>query len=148
MTTPANLSAATHLQDRPNLALLGHDLRAVLAEVRSELSLLKSLAMPEPCATAVDRCRAAGDALARLIDQSVLVCLGQASPELVGPAPVHMADFLSDLEKRWTSNAAASGHRFRLIVAGLIPATLTIDRTAIERILGNLIGNAIFHTPP
>jgi len=148
MTMSANISVETPLQDRPNLALLGHDLRAVLAEVRSELRLLKSLEMPEPCATAVDRCRAAGDALARLIDQSVLVCLGQASPELVGPAPVNTADFLSDLEKRWTSNAAASGHRFRLIVAGHMPDTFVIDRTAIERILGNLIGNAIFHTPP
>lgn len=148
MTISANINVELPLQDRPNLALLGHDLRAVLAEVRSELRLLKSLEMSAPCATAVDRCRAASDALARLIDQSVLVCLGQASSELVGPAPVHMPDFLSDLEKRWTSIAAASGHRFRLIVAGQIPTTLTIDRTAIERILGNLIGNAIFHTPP
>ncbi len=148
MPMPANQLADTPQQDPQNLALLGHDLRAVLAEVRAELRLLKTLELPAPLGDAIDRCRASGDALARLIDQSVLVCLGQARPDLMGAAPVVMAEFLADLEQRWTSKAAASGHRFGLIVAGQMPKSLVIERTALERILGNLIGNAINHTPP
>lgn len=136
--------------DNPGVAfaLLGHDLRAALAEMRAGLHLIQSLDLPEGLTEPLGRCRAAGDALSRLIDQSVLVCLGQADPRLTGAKVFETSGFINALRHRWTGRAAETGHRLNLIVAGTLPCNLTLDRTAFERILANLIGNALAHTPP
>jgi CheY-like chemotaxis protein len=130
------------------LALLGHDLRAALAEMRAGLHLIQSLDLPEGLSEPLGRCRAAGEALSRLIDQSVLVCLGQADPSLTGAKEFETTGFVDGLRQRWTGRAAESGHRLTLVVAGELPQSLTLDRTAFERIVANLIGNALAHTPP
>lgn len=131
-----------------SLALLGHDLRAVLGDMRTGLSLLQRHEVPDALRDKLDRCRAAGDALSRLIDQSVLVCLGQGSPTTSAPVQLNLQGFLSDLRQRWAGRAADSGHRFSLVAAGNLPDHIVIDRTALERVLGNLIANALHHTPP
>lgn len=131
-----------------SLALLGHDLRASLAEMRAGLHLLQSLNLPEGLAEPLNRCRAAGEALSRLIDQSVLVCLGQADPGLTAAQEFETASFLENLRQRWTGRAAETGHQLCLTTAGELPPVLTLDRTAFERVLANLIGNALSHTPP
>lgn len=130
------------------MALLGHDLRAALAEMRSSLHLLEGLDLPDALRARVDQCRSVGDGLARLVDQSVLVCLGQASPEAAGLSLVNTAAFLAAQRLRWTGRCAQTGHRFALNVAGDLPARFRVDRTALERVLANLVGNAVNHTPP
>lgn len=129
------------------LALLGHDLRAALAEMRSSLQLLQGLDVPEALRARIGHCRSVGENLARLIDQSVLVCLGQASSDVVGPAFVNTVDFLAAQRLRWTDRCAQTGHRFQLTVAGQLPDQFRADRTALERVLANLVSNAISHTP-
>jgi two-component system aerobic respiration control sensor histidine kinase ArcB len=130
------------------LACLGHDLRAALAEMRSSLHLITGLDLPDHLRGSVNRCRAVGDDLSRLIDQSVLVCLGQASPVTSQPVEVDTAGFLATLRQRWTDHSLETGHSFHLIEAGDLPARFHIDRTALERVLANLIANALNHSPP
>lgn len=129
------------------LVLLGHDLRAALADMRAGLELIRALALPAATQDTLRRCLASGDALSRLIDQSVLVCLGQASPGLSCPVSFDTAAFLDEVEARWAGVARDNGHRFVLRAADL-PGALYMDRTGVERILANLIGNALRHTPP
>ena len=129
------------------LVLLGHDLRAALADMRAGLELIRALALPEATQDTLRRCLASGDALSRLIDQSVLVCLGQASPGLSCPVSFDTAAFLDEVAARWAGVARDNGHRFVLRAADL-PGALYMDRTGVERILANLIGNALRHTPP
>lgn len=130
------------------LALLGHDLRAALGDMRAGLSLLEGQAAPPELQGLLARCIASADGLSRLIDQSVLVCLGQGSPMDGGVAPIDTAAFLNSLRQKWVGLAADSGHSFQLITAGALPDSFLADRTALDRILGNLIGNALRHTPP
>lgn len=146
--TPAAGPDTIGAQDGLPLALLGHDLRAALSDMRAGLHLLNGLDLPAGLQAPVDRCRTIGDDLSRLIDQSVLVCLGQGSPLLAGPVAVDTEAFLSALRLRWQARAAESGHRFGLIAAGDLPPAFHIDRTALDRVLANLIANAIKHTPP
>ncbi len=131
-----------------SLALLGHDLRAAFAEMRSSLHLLNALSLPPEAHDLLSRCRAVGGTLDRLIDQSVLVCLGQCSPVLSGGQLVTTRLFLDGLQHRWSGRASESGHRFELIAAGDLPDSFRVDRNGLERILANLIGNALRHTPP
>lgn len=129
-------------------ALLGHDLRAALAEVRAGLALIQTLDVSSNLSEPIARCRAAGDALSRLIDQSILVCLGQAEPGRVKAQDFDTQEFFDGLRVQWSGRVAETGHRFDLRTSGDIPSTLSMDRTALERVLSNLIGNALLHTTP
>lgn len=126
------------------LSLLGHDLRAALAEVQGQLRLVAGLALPPDAADQVARCTASGEALSRLLDQSIAVCLGQASPDLTGNSDVALDELLATLRLRWSGHAAAAGAGFCLVVAGKAP-TISLDRTALERVLSNLLANALRH---
>lgn len=144
MTTADQIDSAEGL----TLALLGHDLRAALAEMRTSLHLVDDLQLPDEARAMLGRCRAIGRTLDRMIDQSVMVCLGQGSPVLSKQTDVDTFEFLEDLRQRWQGHVADSGHRFALIAAGDLPVSFRTDRNALERVLANLIGNAIRHTPP
>ena len=130
------------------LACLGHDLRAALAEMRGGLHLLNGLDLPDHLRDQVNRCRSVGDDLSRLIDQSVLVCLGQASAVITEAVEVDTTAFLDALRLRWTGRSIDTGHSFHLIEAGDMPARFHVDRTALERVLANLIANALTHSDP
>lgn len=130
------------------LAYLGHDLRAALAEMRAGLSLLCELVFPDTVQDTLRRCVASGEALTRLIDQSVLVCLGEASPGLTQPSEIVTDELLATLQRRWALQAMSSGHRFELDAAPGLPPTFRMDRAALDRILSNLLTNALRHTPP
>lgn len=131
-----------------SLALLGHDLRAVLGEMRSSLYVVSNTDAPPHLRDMLDRCRAVSDTLSRIVDQSVMVCLGQGSPLRTGPVEVHTADFLTGLRQRWSGRCAETGHHFHLVAAGELPTSFHIDRTALDRVLANLISNCINHAPP
>lgn len=145
--TPPPDSAASGKDGLP-VALLGHDLRATLAEMRAGLHMLESLDLPAAQRLPIERCRAVGESLGRLIDQSVLVCLGQGSAGLSGQTEVETDRFLSDMRKRWSARAAESGHSFHLVTAGDLPPRFVIDLNGLDRVLSNLIANALVHTPP
>lgn len=130
------------------LSLLGHDLRAALAEVRGQLRQIAELDVPPEAADRIRRCAASGEALERLIDQSIGVCLGQASPDLTERSALSVAGFLADLRLRWEGQAKACGSTFRLETRGPLPDRLPLDRAAVERVIGNLVANALLHGGP
>lgn len=131
-----------------DLALLGHDLRAALGDMRAGLVLLSRHKVTAELQGLLSRCQASAEALARLIDHSVMVCLGQAAAVKSVPDDFDSGAFLTDLRQRWEGVAAETAHSFYLIAPGDLPERLRLDRTALERVLANLIGNALRHTPP
>lgn len=141
-------TAGTAFDTALSVVCLGHDLRAALAEVRSSLQLIEDLDLPDDLRDPICRCRAVGEDLARLVDQAVLVCLGQGSAVAMRPVLVETGAFLAALHLRWEGRSRETGHSFRLIEAGALPRHLWIDRTALERVLANLISNALDHSDP
>lgn len=146
-STPVDVAAEAGQPSLP-LAFLGHDLRAALADMRAGLGLLCDLNFPDTVQDTLRRCVASGEALTRLIDQSVLVCLGEAAPGLTQPEEIATDEFLTTLRRRWTLQALETGHRFQVIAGQDLPPRIVTDRTALDRILSNLIANALRHTPP
>lgn len=131
-----------------DLALLGHDLRAALGDMRAGLALLTRQDVPAELHAVMAHCQASAESLARLIDHSIMVCLGQAEAERSLFDDIDSRAFLTALRQRWQGLAAETGHHLELIAGPELPDTLRLDRTALERVLANLIGNALRHTPP
>ena len=121
--------------DQLPLVYLGHDLRAALAEMQAGIRLVQQLDLPESAQQLLKRCGATGDILDRIIDQSVLVCLGQGRPDLTTPETIRVEDFLANLSNRWTGLGAESGHTFQLRPSLGLPRELYVDATALDRIL-------------
>ena len=143
----AAIAAAVGPEPLP-LVYLGHDLRAALAEMRSGLQLIRALDLPGAAQTTLGRCVAASEMLSRLIDQSVLVCLGQAAPGLMAPSHISTSAWVEDLRLRAEGLARQSGHHLTLEAKPDLPDQFWMDRTALDRILSNLVVNALRHTPP
>lgn len=127
------------------LALLGHDLRAALAEVQAGLSLIADMPAPAETHAALARCRASSDALGLLVDQAMGVCLGQKEPGVTAASDIDTERFLKDLHFRWASLAQQAGCSLRIEAATDLPRLLRADRTALQRVLANLVGNALSH---
>lgn len=130
------------------MAYLGHDLRAALAEMQAGIRLVQKLDLPESAQQLLKRFGATGDTLDRMIDQSVLVYLGQGRPGLTCIQTIRVEDLLANLSARWSGLCADSGHVFQLRPSPALPRELHIDATALDRVLTNLLTNALTHTSP
>ncbi len=128
---------------RDRFSLLSHDLRSALSDIVGGLSLIDASRLdPETCAS-IDRVSAAGRLLARLLDETLNEKEIAAQDGVTRAVNVNLAEFLEDIRKRWFARAAAENIRFGIDCSGSLPAIATIDRISLERVLANLIGNAI-----
>ncbi len=130
------------------LVYLAHDLRAALAEMQAGIRLVQQLDLPDRAQQILKRCDATGVTMDRIIDQSVLVCLGKGQPGLTVPKTARTEDFLANLSDHWTGLCADSGHVFQLRPSPDLPRELYVDTTVLDRILSNLLTNTLTHTPP
>lgn len=128
-------------RDEAALALLGHDLRATLSDVLGGLRLIDPAELSAVARLQFERVRASGELLARLLEQGLTVMLGEA--EQAPPQDVFLRRFLTDIDLRWSGRASEKGLGFALMLGADLPAWLRIDRVGLERILSNIIGNAI-----
>jgi CheY-like chemotaxis protein len=58
-----------------------------------------------------------------------------------------LADWLDALTGRWRGRAAERGSRFEICPIGAMPKRLKIAPLVLDRIVGNLVGNALVHVP-
>jgi CheY-like chemotaxis protein len=130
-------------RDAPAFMLLGHDLRAALSEVMGGLRLVDGTELPAAPRAQIARSRAACEALALLLEQTMALMLGEAGPYDDPPAAICTARFLESLRLRWNGRALAVGTRFTLLASPDLPPFLALDPAMIERILSNLLGNAL-----
>jgi signal transduction histidine kinase len=125
------------------LANLRHDLRTPVTVISGFAA-----ALTDGTATGDDIPRAAraiGEEAARLEDLvgqlGAFERLDSADPGL-RPEPLNAADVVAQTAERFRTSAAAAGVDVVATVADPT-LTLTADRSAVDRILGNLVGNAI-----
>lgn len=133
----------TDPRDTPGLSLLGHDLRAALSEVMGGLRLIEASRLPAEPRTQIARSRAACEALALLLEQAMTLLVGEGSEEFASPPTLRTTRFIDTIRLRWEGRAQEVGISFTLVAEPDLPALLSLDPAQIERILSNLLGNAI-----
>jgi PAS domain S-box-containing protein len=124
---------------------LSHDLRAPLNNVVLNAELLKMSVSDNPdvnesAETVVENARAAGDMVAKLLE------FARAGSQVRNDlSPVRLDDLLQQVGRRFYPIAAAK--RLTLRVLGAAAVEVHTDRLKLERIISNLVDNAIKFTP-
>lgn len=135
---------------RDLVAGISHDLRTPLNALQAVAgALADGLVSDEPLMTAhyLKELDVQVERMAALIDDLFMLArLEGPAPELAR-APYATADLLSNLLERAQPLARAAGIHLEVTLAPSTPAVL-VDARQIERVLDNVVRNALEHTPP
>ncbi len=145
---PAELieNAARDPGSRDRFSLLSHDLRAALTDVLGGLRLVDRERLDPETLAHFDRVNVSGETLARLLDKTLTDDPLEREQTVTRAANVNLREFLRDTEKRWSAHAQEVGISFEINCAASLPAIITLDRVSLERVIANLVGNAIKFT--
>lgn len=130
----------------PQMSLLGHDLRAAMSDIIGGLRLIRQDRLDEETRLQLERIRAAGESLARLLEEGLSLLPGEDGVSDAHPTDIHCGRLLYDVEMRWAGRARERGLAFVMDVSEDLPRTISLERIALERILSNLLSNAIKYT--
>jgi signal transduction histidine kinase len=128
------------------LRAISHDLRTPLTVITTQVQLLQR--RPEDVATVLRRAeslRTSAQRMAAMIDDLVDLVRLEAGLVKVQPRPVHLHPFATELRDRL--RGALEVERLRLDVPKALPPAHA-DPPRLERILVNLITNALKYSPP
>ncbi|MGV8953988.1 MAG: response regulator [Cypionkella sp.] len=126
--------------DAPELALLGHDLRAGLSEVIGSLRLIAPEGLTATARLQLSRSVAASEALALLVEQALSLLAGTDAARAT--QVLQTERLLANLKLRWTPRFRALGLQFQLLSAPDLPPQLGLNAALFERVLANILGNA------
>lgn len=124
-------------------AMLSHDIRAAVSDVIGGLRLIDTEAMSEDVRLQLERVRSSGETLARLLEDALNSLFEGETVSFVNRTQINLGRFLHDLESRWTGRAAALKVGFRVRTGQTTPSVIQTDRTGLERIVSNLLSNAL-----
>jgi len=135
-------------QQRRNMtADVAHELRTPLHIIQGNLEgILDGVYQPdrEHLAATLEETRL----LARLVNDLQTLSLAEAGQLPLHPIQVSAVDVLQDVHTSFAGQAAAAGVELRLVCAaedGDLPLLADPDR--LDQVLGNLVANALRHTP-
>lgn len=119
----------------------GHDVRHALSGLIDHLRMIPPASLPAEAHLHLSAALTSGDSMARMI----AAALDQFTGGGGGKDPLDLAHLVRLLDEVFARPAAARGARLILRSDASLPRVLGQDRVAVERILRNLIGNAIRH---
>ncbi len=133
---------------RDLIAWAGHDLRTPLASVRAIVEALADGVVDDPAERQRYLRTAQRDvaSLSGLIDDLFELSQLDAGGLRLSRAPASLADLLSDTLESFSALAQAAGITLTGAAAPAVDP-VTMDSAKIGRVLANLIGNALRHTP-
>ena len=128
------------------LQLFSHDIRSAMSDVIGGLRLLDRHRLAPEERLQIDRVQAAADTLAGLVDGALLAAVGD---RLFQHEEQWLAldDWLTSLVGRWSGRAHAAGGDFAIARGHDLPPFLSVSQLMLDRIIGNLIANALLHAP-
>jgi two-component system sensor histidine kinase BaeS len=132
-------------QRRTFLADVTHELRTPLAVIRGQAEAITDGVYPgdaDHVAPIVDATRS----LELLVDDLRTLALSDASGLVLSPEPVDPAALAQDTLAAFASRAVAAGVELGADVDGSVPLVL-VDPARMRGVLGNLVSNAVRHTP-
>lgn len=127
-------------------ALLGHDIRNAVSDILGGLTLADLEPLDPESRQQLRRVKSASEQLALLSDEVLALVMGEAHPANGAGDGLQLMPFLEDIEARWSAHAREKGLGFSLELGADLPVTIGTERGALDRILANLIGNAVKHT--
>lgn len=130
---------------RELVSWVSHDLRTPLAGLRAMSEALEDGVAADPARYAA-RIRGEVDRLSRMVDDLFELSRIHAGVLVVDRRPVDLGDLVSEALATAEPVAATRG----VDVSGSVAAGLVVDADAdgLTRVLGNLVTNAVRHTPP
>ena len=131
---------------RDQFFLLSHDLRSALSDVLGGVRLINKDRLDQETREHFDRIAAAGEALVRLLNKTQSDDPDPTLGMVTQPSNLNLGTLLADTRRRWTDRAHEKNISFSVDAATSLPAIITVDRVALERVIANLIGNAIKFT--
>jgi len=127
-------------------SLLSHDILSALSEVVGGVRMLDASKVDDDARIQLERITASGEALARLLEG----VLSEDKISVAGTSGsarnVNLSDFLEDTQHRWIGLAREKGIEFVVDKSSKLPAIITVDRMSLDRIIANLVNNAIKYT--
>ena len=126
------------------LQLLSHDIRSAMSDVVGGLRLVDLDRLDPETRLQLDRVRAAGDTLAALVDDALMAAAGDTLIQRA-KAEIDLSDWVITVSDRWMGRAKERDGAFSLTTEGGLPERLRMSAVTLDRIVGNLIGNALIH---
>ncbi|SFM83521.1 Response regulator receiver domain-containing protein [Thioclava dalianensis] len=123
-------------------SLLEHDLRAALCEIRGGLQMIPEADLSPVSRKQIERIQAASDFLSHLIERGIGASDAPGKHRRA-PEPLWLARFADMLERRWAPAAQASDRQLQIAISESVPSVFQIDALKVERILSNLLSNAL-----
>ncbi len=131
---------------RELLADVAHELRTPLTIIQGNLEGLRDgvyEATPEQLDLVLDEAQK----LSRLVEDLRLLTLAEAGQLPLDTQPLDVPQLLADVCDAWDPQASDEGIALVLDIAERMPA-LYADPQRLGQVLGNLVANALRHTPP
>ncbi len=115
-----------------------------MSDVLGGIRLVDTPRLDPQTQTQIDRVRAAADTLAALVDDVLLTASGDTLIEAAATS-VATAAWLEATQSRWSGRAAERGCTFTINAQGDLPPRVDVAPITLDRIIGNLISNALLH---
>lgn len=128
------------------LATLGHEVRTPMTGVLGMAELLAGTPLDARQRGYVQAIRRAGEHLLRLVNDALDMARVEAGKLELVPAPFALQALLDEVAALMAPLAQRKGLGFAVRPAAGLPAALLGDRTRVQQILLNLIGNAVKFT--
>ena len=127
------------------LAILSHDLRNPLSTISMTAEAMQREPPPEPGSTSAERILRASQRIERMVSQLLDLTRSRLAHGLpIQPRPTDARDLMRQTIAEF--RASAPGRSIQFVDAESVPAVWDPDR--ILQLFGNLVGNAISHSPP
>jgi signal transduction histidine kinase len=150
LTTSVNALAdrlQTTEQTRRRLtADLAHQLRTPIASIRATVEAVREGVLPAD-EEALETLGYQSDRLSRLVDDLEVVSRAEERQLLLAPEPIAPAVLIEAAVSASREAYRAAGVELTSSVAGGTPEVM-VDPDRIQEVLGNLLDNALRHTPP
>ncbi len=139
------------------MSLLHHDIRSALGDVLGGLQLVDAEALDPASRRQLERVCASAEMLVELTSSALTAptetargavsrtCANEMHRKEAHRRDTRLSDVVDRLRRRWDGHASARGGEFRIEVRADLSTQLNGQATAVERILSNLVENAITH---
>jgi two-component system OmpR family sensor kinase/two-component system sensor histidine kinase BaeS len=133
------------LQRRELLADVAHELRTPLTIIQGNLEGLRD-GVYQPTSEHLDLVLDETHKLSRLVQDLRLLTLAEAGQLVLDAQPLDVPQLLADIRDAFAGQASEAGVLLNIHAPESLPA-LVADPQRLGQVLGNLVGNALRHTP-